>query len=1254
VFSARPRRIASFRRLLAIVRCGALLAGFSAASAAPAGFRATRLAVPAGGRPGFVAIAPDRSGVDFANRLPIGRSLTNHILMNGSGVALADVDGDGRCDIFLGGLDGGSALYRNLGDWRFTNVTRTAFVADASGAGPFAGLDVSGAVLADLDGDGAPELLVNTVGRGPRYFRNDGHGRFTEATAAAGIASSAGGTTFALADIDGDGDLDLYVVNYRSSTVRDAFQQRFDIRHAGGHPVVAAVNGRPTTEPDLVGRFVVDDAGHITERGEADRLYLNDGKGHFVPVSFTGGAFRDELGKPLAEAPYEWGLAAMFRDLNGDGAPDLYVCNDLNSPDRIWINDGKGGFRAIARTAIRKTSWFSMGVDFGDLNRDGHDDFLVTDMLSRDPVRRQVDAAMRGVLPEDFTGVEARPQTARNTLFAGRGDGTFAEIAWYAGLAATEWSWSPVLLDVDLDGYEDILVTTGFERDVQDADVAEEIEAIRKKERLSDAAAIELRRRFPSLAQPNLAFRNRGDFTFEETGKTWGFDQIGISQGVALADLDGDGDLDVVINNQNAPALLLRNDSPAPRLAVRLRGQAPNGSGIGARIEVAGGPVPQSQEMVAGGRYLSGDDSVRVFAAGTATNRLTVRVRWRGGRETVCEGVEANQQIEVIEPADGPLAARPPVAVPLFVDVSDRLGHEHHEEPFDDFQAQPLLPRGLSRLGPAVCWGDLDGDGTDDLVIGSGRGGRLGVFLNDGKGGFRPGEHTVYQRPAMLDHAGILIQAQATNAPLLLVSFSNYEATQGPSGLRMMDLGTNGIRLGGPRLAAAIGPMALADVNGDGQPDLFVGGRVLAGHYPEAAPSALNLGKDGGFVPDAANNPQFARLGLVTAALFADLDGDGWPELVATTEWGAVRLFGNDHGQLSERDMALRWESAGPHPSTLRELTGWWNGLGAVDLDGDGRLDLVVANWGRNTRCQWGDGGGGALYHGDLEGRGGVDLLAAFRDPGTGRELPFASRGTLIEAFPFVRERFPTRRAFGAASVDEILGDRKARAHRLAAVTLDSVVLLNRGDHFLVRPLPAEAQWSPAFAVATADFDGDGHEDVFLGQNFSEPGVETERDDAGEGLLLLGDGRGGLRAINPVQSGIRIPGAQRGAAVADFDGDGRPDLVVGQNGAQTRLLRNSTGRPGLRVRLMGPRENPTGVGVQLRLVYADGARGPLREIRAGSGYWSQDSPVTVLGKASMPEALWIRWPGKAPQTTPFQGSAREIAVGVDGVVVVVR
>ncbi len=439
--------------------------------------------------------------------------------------------------------------------------------------------------------------------------------------------------------------------------MRDELQVRLTTAVTNNHYTVLAVNGRPASEPDLVGRYTVDPVMGLLENGEAHAFYRNSGHGRFVKMSWTDGTFLDEDGRPSA-VPYDWGLSVMFRDLNGDGAPDLYVCNDFHSPDRIWLNDGHGRFRAIPRVALRHTSLFSMGVDFADIDRDGRDDFFVADMLSRKHSSRQVQLMDRPALPLPLGAIENRPQYSRNTLFWNRGDGTYAEIAQYAGVEASDWTWCPVFLDVDLDGFEDLLLVTGHLRDAQNIDISRRIERLRREKGGSRSEQLSLRKMFLPLDVPNLAFRNRGDLTFEEVGRAWGFDSHKVSQGVALADLDNDGNLDVVINCLNDGPLLLRNETSRPRLAVRLRGLAPNTRGIGSRIKVSQAGMPdQSQEMICGGRYLSGDDAERVFAVKSLESELTIEVRWRSGRRSLIPKAGANRIYEIDESQARPAGA---------------------------------------------------------------------------------------------------------------------------------------------------------------------------------------------------------------------------------------------------------------------------------------------------------------------------------------------------------------------------------------------------------------------------------------------------------------------------------------------------------------------------------------------------------------------------------------------------------------------
>ncbi|MEN9678144.1 MAG: hypothetical protein RIS76_4040, partial [Verrucomicrobiota bacterium] len=859
------------------------------------------------GRPGFTRMPALSLGITFTNRVADERTVTNRNLLSGSGVALGDVDGDGWCDVLFVGLDAAPQLNRNLGGWRFQEVTASAFPG-VDFRLPSGAFDTTGVALADVDGDGDLDLLLNALGGGTRLFRNDGRGRFTEDTASAGLSSRSGATSLALADVDGDGDLDLYVAHFRPATILDQPAAKFSLRQERGGAVVTALNGRPTTDPDLTNRFELGPGGQVIEFGEPDVLWLNDGTGRFTAAGWTDGTFLDEDGKPLGRAPRDWGLAVRFSDVNGDGRPDLYVCNDLQTPDRFWLNVSAGGrpqFRAIARTALRSNSTFSMGVDFADLNRDGFPDFFTVDMLARDRAARA--RALAGLEPQFRTPgqFEDRVQLQRNALQLNRGDTTFAEIAFFAGVESSDWSWGPLFLDVDLDGYEDLLITNGQMRDFQDSDGGERIAAAQRGGKSLTTEDIgRLVRTFPQLHTPNLLFRNlTGERkstvpVFQEVGREWGFATPGISQGAALADLDLDGDADVVVNNLVDAPGLYRNDTPASRVAVRLRGVGRNTRGIGARIRMllpsddSAARSPQQREMIAGGRYLSGDDAVRTLAAGDAAT-VTLEVGWPSGRTTVMKAVPSNSLVEIEEPSPSEPSTSPPdprIPPALFEDVSSLLGHLHVDEPADDFARQPLLPGKRSQLGPGVTWTDLDGDGWEDLVIGTGRSGSVAAFKNTGKGSFRRLDEPHFQRPVSRDVTTLL-----PFPDMLLVGSSNWEDGQTNGGaLRLYDQVSK--RSGEAVLGVpfSVGPLAAADVDGDGELEIFVGGRAVPGRWPEPATSLL-LKNVGGRL---TIHRRFEALGRISGACFTDLQGDGHPGLALAGEWGPILLFRNEGGQL--------------------------------------------------------------------------------------------------------------------------------------------------------------------------------------------------------------------------------------------------------------------------------------------------------------------------------------------------------------------
>ena len=1169
------------------------------------------LEVPRRGADGFDPIAGPKAGIRHRNDVDDARALANRQLLIGSGVAVGDVNGDGLPDLFFAAMERPAALYRNDGDFNFRDVT------DSSGIDT-RGLATTCAAFADLNGDGALDLVVGTLGGPLRAWTGDGKGHFSEATARSGLPEGFAATGLTFADVDGDGDLDLYVATYKTKNLLDVYppQEREFER------VVRKVGNRYEVLPRWEKEYRVEDHPELggvirSQRAEPDLYLRNDGGGRFtrVPLARSPG-FLDSSGKALDEEPDYFTLAARFYDVNGDGAPDLYACNDFEDPDQFWINDGKGSFRLATPLELSQTSNTCMSVDFADVDRDGHVDFFTADMLAPTLAEQQRQIATNSSLPKMPGLPRQQQQWMRNMLQLARGDGAWSSVSDFAGITGTDWTWGSAFVDVDLDGWEDLVMLNGHRWDVRDADTYE-----RLRNAFPRVAWNREQAEFPRSVTRSFAFRNNHDLTFTDVSARWRLagDQA-IAQGIAVADLDGDGDPDVVATRLDDGPVLYRNRSAAPRVAIALRGTAPNTLGIGARVTVRAASLPaQTREMTAGGYYMSGAPPELSFATGR-DSVVAIEVRWRDGSLSRITGARPNRaylvkQSGATRPASEVANVSPP---PLFENATRSLGGQAHvDSAFDDFRRQPLLPTKLSQLGPGVTWSDLDADGRVDLVIGSGRGGPLSVLRNTGPG--RAFTHAHVGGAVAGDLTTVLPVPAAGGRVELIAGQSSYEAmtpTEALNVARVLRLAPGGAMTplaGGD--SASVGPLALADVNGDGRLDLFVGARVVPAAWPLPAPSRLYLrDATGAWTLDSTNARALSALGLVSAATFTDLDGDGWPELVATAEWGPVRVLRNERGRL--RDVTADWG--------LRGITSRWNGVAAGDFDGDGRMDLVVTSWGRNVPWRATADRPYELVLGNFGA--GLGMLFARRDSATRKEMPLVTLEQAALVIPDVRERFPTFTAYSKATVDEVLGARAANAVRIGATTFDHLLLLNRGGRFEVRALPARAQLAPAFAPVVADFDGDGREDLFLSQNFTATSSDLPLFDAGSGVVLLGDGHGGFRVLDIAESGIDVRGDQRGAAAADYDGDARVDLAVSQNGAATTLWHNVRARPGLRVKLDAGADNPWGIGAQLRV-----GAGPVREIRAGSGYWSVDDPVAVVARGDADATLWIRWPGGQEQ-----------------------
>ncbi len=1175
------------------------------------------------GSPGFELLDPSETNISFESFLTEEEIKENRNFLNGSGVAAGDIDGDGLVDLYFGQLNGPNKLYKNTGNFTFRDITKKAGVSHD-------GYYTTGTVFADVDGDGDLDLLVASLTKENVLYLNDGSGIFTRKENS-GLTQGNGSTSMALADVDQDGDLDLYITNYKEKEANDLF----DLSELTWENMVKEGFDRSVTEytllPPYDQHFEIIYRQHMPpdqrEVGSRDQFYLNNGDGSFTKVTDLENHFLTSSGEPM-ELNRGWGLTAKFHDLNGDMLPDLYVCNDFWTPDRVWINQGDGTFREIDELAIRNYSFSSMAVDFSDINRDGIWDFFVTEMLSSEHTRRTRQRISYDPREENIGDIANKPQYMRNSLYLGRQDHTFAEITYFSNTEATEWSWATRFLDVDLDGYEDLIINTGHAYDVQDLDTQESMNQQSMRSGPMEGTILQ----YPTLRLTNKALKNNGDLTFTEQSSKWGFDEKDISHGLASADYDRDGDLDLVLSRLNQAPAVYRNSSNAPRIGVRLIGTKPNTQAIGSKVKLTGGPVMQQEQVASGGEYLSSSDTFMTFAAEPENPNHQLEVRWPDGSSTKIDSVGPNQIYEIKQPTKTdpiPHQQADSAANPIFEDFSERIAHRHHETYYNDFGIQALLPVKLSQQGPGVSWIDYDSDGDDDLFVSSGRDGQMGLYQNDGQGHFTEITDSLLFDEAVGDQTTIL-GLGTDNGTHLIVGSANYEQgyANAPSGYQYLYEEKKIIEEKElPSILSTTGPLASADYDGDGDLDLFVGGRFNPARYPQDANSRLFKNENGSFVLDRTNSNKFRQVGLITGAVFTDIDKDGDQDLLCSREWDSILLFKNNSGNLQNVSSEVG----------LEQFNGWWNGITTGDFNNDGLPDIVATNWGRNSYYQLDSGKPLRMYYEDFDRDGRLEILEAYYNEDQQAYMPRKQLYSLRDPIGNVKMNIQSHEEFSRSTVDELIGQNleQSRVPYKTINTLASTLFLNTGSGFEAHPLPKEAQFSIAYAVATADVNNDGNEDLFLSQNFFATPKLVPRQDAGRGLWLKGDGKGHFDVLSGSQSGIKIYGEQRGAALSDFDHDGKTDLAVSQNGAPTKLFRNQTEKRGITIQLRGDDSNTLAIGSGVRLVYADGSKGPLREIQAGSGYWSQNSAIQVLGYQQNVEAIEVQWYDGSTRQIPF-------------------
>lgn len=1175
------------------------------------GHRQFPVAPQGSGSAGFTLLSSDATGLAFTNVLGEAAVAKNRVSENGSGVALGDVDGDGWCDIYLCGLEGPNALYRNLGGMRFEDITASAGVACESQLS-------TGALLADVDGDADLDLLVNSLGGGTRLFINDGRGRFTERMDTR-LTRRFAATSMAMADIDRDGDLDLYVANYRTINFRDEFPPvRVEAR---------MVDGQVSLLP--AGRFIPMLARQgqveIFELGERDFLYINQG-GSFAPVSWTTGSFVDASGMQLKSPPQDWGLAVAFRDLNQDGWPDLYVCNDFFfSPDRIWINRGGAGFREATAREFSQIPMSSMAVDFADINRDGFDDIFVAEMLGRDHPSRQRrrDNVKKTALARELGAKVQRWESPRNMLYLNRGDSTYAEVAQYAGLDATEWSWGAIFCDVDLDGYEDLIIPTGNNHDVQDADALRQISRARGPDSLEHRMAnLAL---MPTWRTPILGYRNKGDMTFEDRGVDWGFTVQRVVHGAAMADLDNDGDLDLVANSLNSPVLCFRNNSTAPRIAVRLKGRPPNTKGIGAVVSVAGGGLTQRQEMMAGGRYLSSDDSIRVFAALGEREDRRVEVVWPDGHVTAINAPSANTVYELDQRADSADGAgsskssgarRPAGGTQFFPATFPSLPAAVGG--YEDLEIQPTLSHSVAPRGTRVAVVDLDSDGEDDLVLSARAGATMICLLGDGQGGWTQTSPGWAAIPAPSDQTAILPVRLAPQRHGLAIAYSPT-TPGGNSMVAIVDLAKGVVAARIETGPGPIGSLHAADIDGDGDLDLFCAATSMPGAWPLAASSHVLLNHQGVLSVDKRQKA-LVGLGIVTGARLLDLNEDNLPELVVALDCGPIRILKNSQGVFEVANGNFGLNSG----------VGRWTALEVGDFNSDGRPDFVAGNLGRNSRHQSASPFPYAIQFADVEGDRVVEVIETLRSKGSAEVLPWLDYETLSKRFPWIETTFPTHREFGVAPARAVWAGEWGKVQMVEIMTHDSILFLSADGGYQARPLPFEAQISPARSFLVADFNQDGRDDLLVGQNLLGTRPDISPYDAGHGLLLLTGEGGEFRAVSKGESGLDLQGEQISMALLAGRAHGAAALVVAQNFGPTVAMGIRVGS-GPTIRFEDGPGNPEAVGLRWRATNA-----------GGSARWEFSGGTTHLGR-------WRILPGETEVHCLWaDGTAQKVRIPASG------
>ncbi len=1026
----------------------------------------------------FGQLSEEQSGIHFSNDI-VETEHQNIILFpyyyNGGGVAVGDLNHDELPDVYFTGNMVGDRLYYNDGGLAFSDVTIKSGILSSN-------LWTTGVTFADINNDGWLDIYVCRSGMGT--YRNNllyinlRNGRFKEQAKDYGINDNGYSVQAYFCDLDLDGDLDMYLVNH-SRRFFDGQEALFNL-----------------DQPDS---------------DERDKLFINDGEGHFTDMSIAAGINH-----------FAFGLSAAIADFNGDGYPDIYAASDFFEPDYLYINQKDGTFLNELPQMMGHTSFSSMGSDAADFNNDGLIDLIVCDMQSADNYRKKALMASMDIQRfRTMVDMGYHYQYMQNALQLNRGVGRFSEIAELAGVAETDWSWGPLFADFDNDGWKDLFISNGIRRDIQYKDIQLELE---KKGLDPRENILHLVYNFPVKKLRNYVFKNDHPLVFSDKSMQWGIDHEGFSTGASFADLDLDGDLDLVLNNIDDKASVYENQQNLRinnYLQIKLIGSKDNAYGIGSKVKIVAGGTSQFQCLKLSRGFQSSSEPIIHFGMGEQSMIDTLTITWPNQISTTITNISVNQRLEITQDNEFDGTSSTSFSTRLFERNLLIPEFVHSENPFDDFEKEVLLPHRYSQLGPFICVGDVNGDAVEDFYVGGAKDQPGQMFVQHPSGEFSTTSSQTWRNDRAYEDMGVAFLDYDDDGDLdLYVASGGNEAI--PNSDMYQDRLYNNDGDGHftaldhilPPSNVSSSVIRPADFDKDGDMDIFVAGRQTPNKYPIPTSSQLLLNHGAKYVDVTSSTaPELIDIGMVTDAQWTDFDGDHDLDLILVGEWMAITLLENVDGKYT----LIR-------PEAFDQSRGWWYALTQADVDQDGDMDYFAGNLGLNYKYRATRKEPFQVYAHDFDDSGTLDIvLGYFND---GQLFPLRGRQCSSEQMPTLKENFPSYSAFASATLIDVYGENDLeQALHYEADNFASIYIENKGSgDFEISYLPTEAQFSSINAFETADLNHDGHLDVVLGGNMFGSEVETARNDASLGLILLGDGQGSFSPVPPAQSGFITPG----------------------------------------------------------------------------------------------------------------------------------